>query len=38
MLQELLKDTKAYPQILEYELARLKECKKDIYIFGGILG
>lgn len=37
MLQELLKDTKAYPQILEYELARLKECKKDIYIFGGIL-
>lgn len=38
MLRELLKDTKRYSDDIQSELKRLRDSKKDIYIFGGILG
>ncbi len=38
MLRELLKNTKRYSDDIQSELKRLRDSKKDIYIFGGILG
>lgn len=38
MLYDLLKITKRYSQNIKEELQRLKDSKRDIYMFGGILG